>query len=128
MKKFILILFTLLCSLSTYSQEQRDSVHIFVDYEQMPYFRGGHAGFIQFIEDNMKYPYVVDCVEGRVIVEVIIEKDGTITNPKIKKSVHPLFDAEALRLVSIMPKFAPAKYRGEACRVKYYIAIPFTIK
>lgn len=68
------------------------------------------------------------CAQGRVVVRFVIEKDGTVTNPKVVKSVDPVFDKEALRIVSIMPKWMPAKMNGKAIRTTYTVPVNFRLK
>ena len=66
-----------------------------------------------------------DSIEGRVVVGFVIDTDGSITDPKIVRSVHPLLDAEALRVVKLMPKWEPAFSFWESVKVKYNLPITF---
>ena len=68
------------------------------------------------------------CVSGRVVVSFTIERDGSVTDAKVVKSLHPLFDKEALRVVNLMPKWSPAKENGETKKVTYNLPIPFILK
>ena len=72
-------------------------------------FPGGKQALLNFLDENTKYPEqaVKDSIEGLVVVEFEVEADGSITNPHVLQSVHPLLDAEALRVVSLMPKWKP---------------------
>ena len=74
-----------------------------------PSFPGGQSALINFMNENKKYPEQArkDSIEGRVVVSFTVETDGSISNPKIERSIHPLLDAEALRLVRLMPKWEP---------------------
>ena len=98
--------------------------------EQQPSFPGGNQALLKFIDDNIQYTKEMDetCVTGRPIVSFTIERDGSITNAKIVKSLHPLFDKEALRIVGLMPKWIPGKVNGDTKRVKYHLPIPFRLK
>ena len=80
---------------------------------------------MKWLQANMKYPKEAQDKgeQGRVIVQFIVEKDGSITEPKVARGVSPALDAEALRIVSIMPKWKPAKQRGQVVRVKYTIPV-----
>ena len=98
--------------------------------EQMPSFRGGMQKLQEFINENIQYTEEMaqTCAQGRVVVRFVIEKDGTVTNPKVVKSVDPVFDKEALRIVSIMPKWIPAKMNGKAIRTTYTVPVSFRLK
>ena len=102
--------------------------HIWCElYETMPGFRGGVTALREWIDENMHYPDELadTCLQGRVIVTFIINEDGTLSNAKVIKSVHPLLDAEALRLVSIMPRWYPAKRMGKGIKIKYCLPFSF---
>ena len=74
-----------------------------------PSFPGGQSALINFVNESTKYPEQArkDSIEGRVVVSFTVETDGSISNPKIERSIHPLLDAEALRVVRLMPKWEP---------------------
>ena len=97
--------------------------------EVMPEFPGGIQALIQYLSNNIKYP--VKCqengIQGRVIVSFIVERDGSISNMKVIKSIHPELDKEAIRVVSTMPKWKPGTQRGKAVRVSYNLPINFTL-
>ncbi len=69
----------------------------------------GQSALITFLKENIKYPEqaIKDSIEGNVVVNFNVESDGTITNAHVVKSLHPLLDAEALRVVNLMPKWEP---------------------
>jgi len=98
-----------------------------MDIEKQPEFPGGTAALLQFLSSNIKYP--AECrdssIEGRVIVSFVIGKDGAICEPEVVKSVHPLLDAEALRVISLMPNWDPGMQQGKPVRVKYSVPISF---
>jgi len=95
-----------------------------VIYEEMPEFPGGMDGLISYLQENIHYPQNDICVMGCVFVNFIIEKDGSVTNVKVMRGVHPLYDEEAVRVVSNMPKWKPGKQRGKNVRVSYNLPIP----
>lgn len=102
---------------------------VFQVVEEMPEFPGGMAECMKWLNQNIKYP--ADAkekgVQGRVIVQFVVEKDGTIVNAKVVRGVDPDLDAEALRVVNQSPKWKPGKQKGEAVRVKYTLPIMFRL-
>lgn len=103
---------------------------VFGIVEQMPQFRGGDRELQAFLAANLRYP--TECmlkgIKGRVILNMIIEKDGSVSHIEVIKSVHPLLDEEAVRVVSLMPKWLPGKQMGTAVRVKYTLPVTFSLK
>ena len=97
--------------------------------EEMPEFPGGEIELMKFISRNVKYPD--DAKEagkaGRVIVKFVIDKDGSISDATILRSVYPSIDAEALRVVNAMPKWNPGKVKGEPVKVKYTLPLTFSL-
>ncbi|MBR4885802.1 MAG: energy transducer TonB [Muribaculaceae bacterium] len=93
-----------------------------------PEFPGGQEALMEWIEQNKVYPQeaIDKGIEGRVIVKFTVEEDGTVTNGKIVRGVDPLLDKEALRLVSIMPKWKPGMNNGEV--VRCFFTLPITFK
>ena len=98
--------------------------------EQMPMFPGGQKALMEFLSQHIQYPKELEetCVQGRVIVTFVVEKDGSITEAKVVKSVHPALDQEALRVVGLMPKWIPGSQNGVRFRVKYTIPITFRLQ
>ena len=97
--------------------------------EEMPDFPGGMRECMYFLRQNIKYPEeaVKNKVEGRVIIQMVVKKDGSIANAKVVRHVDPLLDAEALRVVNLMPKWKPGKNQGEAVNVKYTLPVYFRL-
>ncbi|SDO00396.1 TonB family C-terminal domain-containing protein [Prevotella communis] len=97
--------------------------------EQMPEFPGGKEALMKFISENVKYPKEAEekGLQGRVVVRYVIEKDGSISEVEIAKSVNEYLDAEAIRVVNAMPKWIPGKQKGEPVRVKFTIPITFRL-
>ena len=98
--------------------------------EQMPQFPGGPAELMKFLGQNVRYPEEAhkNNIQGRVIVTFIVEKDGSISQAHVAKSVDPLLDAEALRVVNSMPNWIPGRQNGEPVRVKYTVPITFKLQ
>jgi len=102
---------------------------VYMVVEESPEFPGGTNALMGYLRDNMVIPDSCreNNIQGRVLVTFIVEKDGSITKPVVVKSVNPLLDAEALRLVSAMPKWKPGRQNGQAQRVKFTIPINFRL-
>lgn len=96
--------------------------------ENMPSYPGGRNAMIAFFSSNMKYPEAAKKkgIHGRVIVNFVVDKDGSITEAKVVRSVDPLLDKEALRLVYSMPKWNPGTMDGKPVRVRY--SVPFIFR
>ena len=97
---------------------------VFDVVENMPQFNGGMGALMQYLSDNIRYPEEKD-IQGRVIVRFVVGKDGSISNAQVVKSVHPSFDAEALRIINNMPKWIPGTQNGKPVNVKYVVPINF---
>lgn len=95
--------------------------------EQMPSFPGGNEALMKFIKDNITYPDPEACVQGRVVVKFIVERDGSISHAQIARSLDPIFDKEALRVVNNMPKWIPGKQNGRTVRVAYNVPVSFRL-
>ena len=102
---------------------------IFDVVEQMPAFPGGINALTQWIASNMKYPAaaVENKIEGRVMLSLFVEKDGSIGDVTVVRSVHPLLDKEATRVVKAMPRWTPGYTNGEQVRVKYTLPLNFKL-
>ncbi len=102
---------------------------IFVVVENQPQFPGGNAAMMKFIGDNVKYPKEAHekGIQGRVISNFVVMKDGSISDVQIVRGVDPLLDAEAIRVLSSMPKWDPGKQRGQAVNVRYTLPVVFRL-
>ena len=103
---------------------------VFDVVEEMPHFPGGPAALQAFLSSNTKYPVVAqeNGVQGRVIVSFVVERDGSITDVKVVRSVDPSLDREATRVVKSMPRWSPGKQNGSAVRVKYTVPVVFRLQ
>ena len=106
------------------------SNEVFQVVEEMPEFPGGMVECMKFLGRNIQYPKISqeNGIQGRVIVTFVINKDGSITEAKIARSVDYYLDKEALRVVSLMPKWKPGKINGKAVRVKYTLPVMFRLQ
>lgn len=103
---------------------------VFMVAEQMPEYPGGMKELFKFLQDNVKYPEsaMKKNVQGRVIVQFVVEKDGTPTEFNVVRSVDPDLDAEALRVMKAMSKWKPGMQKGEPVRVKYTVPVSFQLQ
>ena len=103
---------------------------IFTVVEEMPQFPGGMGEAMKFLAKNIKYPAVAlqNKIEGRVIVQFVVKENGKVADLKVVRGVTPELDAEALRVVGLMPDWIPGKQRGKAVAVKYTMPIMFRLQ
>lgn len=103
---------------------------IFTVVEEMPEYPGGMSEFMKFIAQNIKYPAdaLQGKVEGRVIARFVVCKDGSISDIEIMRSVSPSLDAEAVRVLKLMPKWKPGRQRGKAVPVKFTVPVTFRLE
>lgn len=103
---------------------------VFDVVEEMPSFPGGQGALMQYLYSNIKYPVVAqeNGVQGRVIVSFVVERDGSISDVKVARSVDPSLDREAQRVVKSMPRWSPGKQNGSTVRVKYTVPVVFRLQ
>jgi protein TonB len=107
-----------------------DSGVVFTFVEEMPKFHGGADSLKKFLETNTKFPAGAGCKEGTVYVHFVIERDGTVTNIKPHKEISgsPELTKEALRVVTLMPKWKSGKMNGKPVRVEMVQPVRFTLQ
>ena len=93
-------------------------------------YPGGDAALMQYLSSNIHYPAVAaeNGVQGRVVVGFVVERDGSITDVNVMRSVDPSLDREAVRVVKNMPRWTPGKQNGSAVRVKYQVPVTFRLQ
>ncbi|KAA6566822.1 energy transducer TonB, partial [Salmonella enterica subsp. enterica serovar Lubbock] len=98
--------------------------------EKMPSFPGGMPALFEYLCNNLHYPKVAEekKVEGRVLVTFVVGKDGSISNAELVRSVSEELDAEAIRVVSSMPKWQPGTQNGKPVNVKFTVPVTFKLK
>ena len=103
---------------------------VFQVVEEMPEFPGGMAECMKWLGANINYPETAqkNGVQGRVIVQFVVNTDGSIIEPQVARGIDPELDAEALRLINAMPKWKPGKQQGKAVRVKYTLPIAYRLQ
>ncbi len=120
---------TAVMQVSTVKEEEEDAPVFFI-VEEMPEFPGGALALRNFIAQSVKYPVIAqeNGIQGKVFVNFVVAKDGTITNAKIFRGVDPSLDKEALRVVNSLPKWKPGKQGGKPVRVSYTVPINFVLQ
>ena len=100
----------------------------FTVVQKIPEFPGGWSAFMQWLTKNLKYPESArnNKIQGTVVVSFIVNKDGSIASTKVSTSADPVLDAEALRVMKMMPKWKPGMDRNKVCRTM--IAVPVVFK
>ena len=103
---------------------------IYKSVEQMPRFPGGEAEMMKYLSQNIQYPAnaAKNDIQGRVILQFVVEKDGQIGEVKVVRSVDPELDAEAVRVVKSMPNFEPGRQDGKPVSVWYTIPVMFKLQ
>lgn len=97
--------------------------------QQMPEFPGGGSAFIQWLTRQLRYPPLAQSqrIQGRVVVSFIVNKDGSIADVKLEKSVNTLLDREALRVIRMMPRWKPGVHNNQPCRTMVAVPVVFKI-
>jgi TonB family protein len=97
--------------------------------QQMPEYPGGGDALDQFIKSNIKYPADAKAAkaQGKVYIQFIVEKDGKISQIKVRRGAHKSLDAEAIRVIKLMPDWKPGSMRGKKVRVRYTLPITFSL-
>lgn len=103
---------------------------VFDIVEQQPLFPGGPAALNKYLSENTKYPDVAqeNGVQGRVTVQFVVEKDGSISDVHVLRGVDPSLDKEAVRVVKSMPRWTPGKQNGITVRVNYRVPVLFRLQ
>lgn len=110
--------------------EKADENGIFHVVEEQPQFPGGMAALMEYLKKNVRYPVICkeQGLQGRVIVQFVVNPDSTIPDAQVIKPVNPHFDKEALRVVNAMPKWVPGKIRGKTVRVRFTVPVTFRLE
>ena len=103
---------------------------VFDIVEQQPLFPGGPAALLKYLSEHTKYPVVAqeNGVQGRVTVQFVVEKDGSISDVHVLRGVDPSLDKEAVRVVKSMPRWTPGKQNGITVRVNYRVPVLFRLQ
>ena len=134
MKKFIIMSLMALFGLTTVSAQKtvvaKKNQQVFDVVEKMPEYPGGQAALFEYLQKNVKYPADAEKkkVEGRVLVTFVVNTDGSITDIEVVRKTFPSLDAEAVRVISGMPRWKPGEQKGKKVRVKYTVPLTFRLK
>ena len=111
-------------------REEKKKEEVFTHVEQMPKFPGGDAELYKFISNNLNYPAMAieNNVQGRVVVQFVVTKDGSIGNVKVVRSVDRDLDNEAIRVCKKLPKFIPGKQNGQPVNVWFTLPVTFKLQ
>lgn len=109
--------------------KEPDEAQVYFVVEEMPEYPGGEEGLRHAITSQLRYPVeaLKENIQGRVYVAFVVDTDGSVTDAKVMRGVHPLLDAEAIRIVNTLTKWKPGTQRGKAVRVSYTVPIQFAI-
>ena len=112
------------------TQAEPEPEKVFDMVEQMPTFPGGQQELMSYLGKNIKYPTIAqeNGTQGRVIIQFVVERDGSITDVRVARGVDPYLDKEAVRVVKSMPKWIPGKQNGKAVRVKFTVPVMFRLQ
>ncbi len=138
MKRFLFaILILLTISINDYAQNidttdttNKDNEPIFSIVEEPAQFPGGDEALLKFIQENTKYPIeaIKNNISGTVYVQFVVEKDGSISDVKVVRGIGGICDEEAVRVITKMPSWIPAKQKGIPVRSYYVIPIAFVLQ
>lgn len=112
-------------------RDKEDKVDkVFTNVEQMPKFHSGDAELYKFISNHLNYPVmsIEQGIQGKVVVQFVVAKDGSIGKVKVVRSLSPDCDNEAIRVCKMLPKFIPGKHNGQPVNVWYTLPVTFTLK
>lgn len=109
--------------------EAEDPNKIYDNAEVMPEYPGGQVALMRYIAQNVKYPKSAqeNGTQGKVVVQFVVDTDGSIINAYVLTSVDPDLDTEALRVIKSMPRWTPGKQKGKNVRVKYAVSVKFRL-
>lgn len=129
MRHLLLLVLMILSSVTMTAQDDEQVALQDSTLESMPSFPGGKAALFQFLSKTIKYPVSAEekIIQGRVIVGFYVEADGMLTDIKVKKSVDPSLDEEAVRVVKSMPKWIPGKKDGVPVKIEYTLPVTFRL-
>ena len=111
-------------------EEEEEEAEIFTVVENDPEFPGGMEALYKYLRENIKYPQLArdNNITGKVYVTFVVERDGSIANPRVLKDIGGGCGAEAIRVVKSMPKWNPGKQRGKAVRVQFNLPVNFNLQ
>ena len=111
-------------------EKKAEPEQIFKSVEQMPTFPGGEAALMKYLSSHIQYPAMAqeNNVQGRVVLQFVVEKDGRVGEVKVVRSVDKDLDREAVRVCKTLPKFTPGRQNGQPVRVRYTLPVSFKLQ
>ena len=127
MKKLFLIMLLAFVSVNAYSQSDDADDDVYNMVDQSAKFQDGYNSIIKFVQENIKFPAEAkeNNVHGRLMLSVVVEKDGSLSDITVKKGLGYGLDEEIVRIIKMMPKWQPAQHKGKTVRQSQTIVIPF---
>ena len=127
MKKLFLIMLLAFVSVNAYSQSDDADNDVYNMVDQSAKFQDGYNSIIKFVQENIKFPAEAkeNNVHGRLMLNVVVEKDGSLSDITVKKGLGYGLDEEIVRIIKMMPKWQPAQHKGKTVRQSQTIVIPF---
>ena len=127
MKKLFLIMLLAFVSVNAYSQSDDADNDVYNMVDQSAKFQDGYNSIIKFVQENIKFPAEAkeNNVHGKLMLSVVVEKDGSLSDITVKKGLGYGLDEEIVRIIKMMPKWQPAQHKGKTVRQIQTIVIPF---
>ena len=127
MKELFLIMLLAFVSVNAYSQSDDADNDVYNMVDQSAIFQDGYNSIIKFVQENIKFPAEAkeNNVHGRLMLSVVVEKDGSLSDITVKKGLGYGLDEEIVRIIKMMPKWQPAQHKGKTVRQSQTIVIPF---
>ena len=127
MKKLFLIMLLAFVSVNAYSQSDDTDNDVYNMVDQSAKFQDGYNSIIKFVQENIKFPAEAkeNNVHGKLMLSVVVEKDGSLSDITVKKGLGYGLDEEIVRIIKMMPKWQPAQHKGKTVRQSQTILIPF---
>ena len=112
------------------NENEEDDGYVFITVEDMPKFPGGNAALLKWISENVNYPRraAENGIEGRIYCQFVVREDGSVDDITVTRGLDPDLDREAIRVLSLLPKFEPGKQRGKTVPVKFSVPVRFTLQ
>jgi len=125
----IAVLFILTAKAQMTDSARNSNEKVYTAVQQLPEYPGGSSEYYEFLDKNLRYPATArrNNTRGRVIVTMVVEKDGTLSQVKVVRGIGDGCDEEAVRLVQLSSPWKPGIQNGRAVRVMYSVAVSFTL-
>lgn len=108
-----------------YFGSKGEKIYLYPD--KMPGFPGGEQGLLDFLGQNIRYPEPEICIQGCVVIQFVVKKDGSLSDVELLKSLYSSFDKETLRVVSLMPDWIAGKVGDSLVNCRFYLPVRFSV-